>query len=259
MGAVPFLDGFVDAFSCAVMPLANVVTVMYFLVDRLTVGAVEGGKELRPWWLEFAVHQGNTIYAWLDVLASERRSFPALSRTLLLAIALSYAAWINTIKACERGAADGACLVSCPEPLLHPTRFACSDPRVPLPFPQRTTPAVRHSGHHRRLARPFLLFLAPGAHHSPFQSQGDQQDALMTCTAVARRTLNEHKYKTRAGGEQNEDRPPRTVATASRAAAVSGTGCPCLPAPTAATGAAQWPGTRCRPSPAARGCWPAGR
>lgn len=102
MGAVPFLDGFVDAFSCAVMPLANVVTVMYFLVDRLTVGAVEGGKELRPWWLEFAVHQGNTIYAWLDVLASERRSFPALSRTLLLAIALSYAAWINTIKALTR-------------------------------------------------------------------------------------------------------------------------------------------------------------
>jgi len=59
LGLVPALGGLVDDVSCAAMPLANVVTVMYYLVDALTPpGAlVEGGKHLRPSWLAFMVHQ----------------------------------------------------------------------------------------------------------------------------------------------------------------------------------------------------------
>lgn len=114
------LSAWADDLSCAVFGLANVVTIMYYILEATTKDIVEGGGIERPPWLGFAVHLGNSITAWLDMLLAPRRSFSKRSSRLSMALVAIYIVWILLSRHF-----NGAF----PYPFLNK-----------LPFPQASTP-----------------------------------------------------------------------------------------------------------------------
>ena len=59
---------------------------------------MEGGLLERPAWLQFAVHAGNSLTAWGDLLLAEQRSFSPGARRTALGLALAYGAWLLLVR-----------------------------------------------------------------------------------------------------------------------------------------------------------------
>lgn len=96
-----------DTFSAAMVGSATTVSVMFYALDALTSkrgGMTEGSKSARPEWLSASVHQGNSIFAWTDLLLASlvrvaypeegpspfARTFGRESNSLLFYISLCY-------------------------------------------------------------------------------------------------------------------------------------------------------------------------
>lgn len=92
------LQSVCDNLSCAAFGLANTVTVLFYTVESATKGLVEGGLIDRPVWLQFAVHAGNSLTAWGDLLLAEQRSFSPSSRRTAVALGLGYGAWLLVVR-----------------------------------------------------------------------------------------------------------------------------------------------------------------
>ncbi|KAL6778320.1 hypothetical protein ACKKBG_A17740 [Auxenochlorella protothecoides x Auxenochlorella symbiontica] len=85
--------------GCALFPIANTVTLMFYAVENATNGLVERGGFNRPDWLDFSVHSGNSLAAWGDILLSPHRDFAPQARSLAIALALAYSAWCLVVRA----------------------------------------------------------------------------------------------------------------------------------------------------------------
>lgn len=87
-----------DDVSCALFGLANMVTIMYFGLEATTSGVVEGGALPRPAWLGWAVHTGNAVTAWADLLLAHPRSFSPRAAKGAVGVAAAYSAWLLIVK-----------------------------------------------------------------------------------------------------------------------------------------------------------------
>jgi len=84
-----------DDAACAIFGLANVVTLMYFAIERSSAGnLVEGGRAAHPSWLGFAVHSLNACVAWTDLLLAHPRSFSPRAAKCSVTLALCYCHWL---------------------------------------------------------------------------------------------------------------------------------------------------------------------
>eukprot|EP01025_Chloroclados_australasicus_P023985 TRINITY_DN2415_c0_g1_i3.p2 TRINITY_DN2415_c0_g1~~TRINITY_DN2415_c0_g1_i3.p2 ORF type:complete len:277 (-),score=15.66 TRINITY_DN2415_c0_g1_i3:1102-1932(-) len=92
------LNTVADDLACTLFPLANVVTVLYYTLEIITQGLVEGGDIARPPWLGFAVHGMNSIVAWLDLLFSRPRKFSRRAKFWGACLAISYFIWMVVMK-----------------------------------------------------------------------------------------------------------------------------------------------------------------
>lgn len=107
-------------------------------------GLVEGGLLERPVWLQFAVHAGNSLTAWGDLLLADRRSFSPAGRRTSLALALVYGAWLLVVRqVCALGEGDWGAGVKAPgrscEQVLLSSHQACQ--RASDAVPRRRQPA----------------------------------------------------------------------------------------------------------------------
>ena len=88
-----------DDAACAIFGLANVVTLMYYAIERSQAGnLVEGGRAARPAWLGAAVHSLNAGVAWLDLLLAHPRSFSPRAARASAALALLYCHWLLLVR-----------------------------------------------------------------------------------------------------------------------------------------------------------------
>jgi len=88
-----------DDAACAIFGLANVVTLMYFAIERSSAGnLVEGGRAARPSWLGFAVHSLNACVAWTDLLLAHPRSFSPRAAKCSVTLALCYCHWLLLVR-----------------------------------------------------------------------------------------------------------------------------------------------------------------
>ena len=88
-----------DDAACAIFGLANVVTLMYYAIERSQKGnLVEGGGAARPRWLGAAVHSLNAAVAWTDLLLAHPRSFSPRSARASAALALLYCHWLLLVR-----------------------------------------------------------------------------------------------------------------------------------------------------------------
>lgn len=88
-----------DDAACAIFGLANVVTLMYYAIERSQKGnLVEGGSAARPAWLGAAVHSLNAVVAWTDLLLAHPRSFSPRSARASAALALLYCHWLLLVR-----------------------------------------------------------------------------------------------------------------------------------------------------------------
>lgn len=88
-----------DDAACAIFGLANVVTLMYFAIERSSAGnLVEGGRAARPAWLGAAVHSLNAVVAWTDLLLAHPRSFSPRAARASVALALGYCHWLLLVR-----------------------------------------------------------------------------------------------------------------------------------------------------------------
>ncbi|KAL3678402.1 hypothetical protein R1sor_021358 [Riccia sorocarpa] len=93
--------------SCSAFPLANVITLMYWLILVITMKPVDvevdGGVHrtvthgLRspvaaPWYINLTVHLFNTIIAWVDITICER-SFRPRASAICYAFGITYVCW----------------------------------------------------------------------------------------------------------------------------------------------------------------------
>ena len=63
-----------------------------------TQGLVERGGFNRPDWLDFAVHGGNSLAAWGDLLLAPSRSFSTASLTLSIGLGTLYLTWCMIVR-----------------------------------------------------------------------------------------------------------------------------------------------------------------
>ena len=88
-----------DDAACAIFGLANVVTLMYYAIERSSAGnLVEGGRHARPNWLGAAVHSLNACVAWTDLLLAHPRSFSPRAARASAALALGYCHWLLLVR-----------------------------------------------------------------------------------------------------------------------------------------------------------------
>lgn len=87
-----------DDCSCALFGLANVVTIMYHVIEAATKDTVEGGRSERPPWLGVSVHLINSLVAWGDLLISHPRSFSPRARTMSLVFVFGYSHWLLLLR-----------------------------------------------------------------------------------------------------------------------------------------------------------------
>ena len=88
-----------DDAACAIFGLANVVTLMYYAIERSQAGnLVEGGGAARPPWLGAAVHSLNAGVAWADLLLAHPRSFSPRAARASAALALLYCHWLLLVR-----------------------------------------------------------------------------------------------------------------------------------------------------------------
>lgn len=94
--ASPRLAAAADDASCAVLPLATAVTILFYaLVFAGGPGLViESTAVGRPRWLSPTMHLCNAAFAWADLaLCAGRRSFSAAARKACVGLFVAYAVW----------------------------------------------------------------------------------------------------------------------------------------------------------------------
>ncbi|KAK2077960.1 hypothetical protein QBZ16_003828 [Prototheca wickerhamii] len=87
-----------DRLACALFPIACTVSLMYYALESTTQGLVERGGFNRPDWLDFAVHGGNSLAAWGDLLLAPSRSFSTASLTLSIGLGMLYLTWCMVVR-----------------------------------------------------------------------------------------------------------------------------------------------------------------
>eukprot|EP00798_Chlamydomonas_sp_ICE-L_P032413 gene32413-31031_t len=88
-----FVARLADDMSCTQFAFANVVTIMYHILEAGTHNMSEGDAP-RPLWLNSSVHIFNSICVWVDLLLSQPRTFNPASRNMTALLAASYFGWI---------------------------------------------------------------------------------------------------------------------------------------------------------------------
>lgn len=82
-----------DDLSCLAFCAATTVTVQFYVLQLITGGLVERTSD-RPPWLGVTVHLANSVFAWLDIAVSSKRSFSKRSKLMGIAFCFCYCLWI---------------------------------------------------------------------------------------------------------------------------------------------------------------------
>ncbi|KDD74190.1 hypothetical protein H632_c1501p1 [Helicosporidium sp. ATCC 50920] len=95
------LEVWADFAACAVFPLSNVVTALYYGIALTTSkrALMEKPELRRPAWLDVSIHLLTALAAWADLLLARRRSFQGSSRTAALGVGGAYVVWMAVLYA----------------------------------------------------------------------------------------------------------------------------------------------------------------